>query len=166
MKAELAGMMGVFQRPFAAKAMLFNYNIPFLNTVFDKVLFVQIKRDPVDNAASVLQARKRQLGSEDAWYSFKIPEYEKLKGMSSVEQAAGQVSYINAAVTQGLWNVADDRKLVVHYEEFCRQPAAIFRQLAQKLDISAAYDGPEAFTPAPGARPSECAEILNALGKF
>lgn len=59
--------------------MLFNYNIPFLDSVLDKVLFVQIKRDPVANAASVLEARKRQLGSEAAWYSFSIPEYEELR---------------------------------------------------------------------------------------
>jgi len=30
MLAELAGMMQVFQKPFAAKGMLFNYNIPFI----------------------------------------------------------------------------------------------------------------------------------------
>ena len=66
MLAELAGMVEVFQKPFAAKGLLFNYNIPFLNSVLDKVVFVQIKRDPVTNVASVLEARKRQLGSEDA----------------------------------------------------------------------------------------------------
>ena len=59
MKAELIGMMDVFQKPFVAKGMLFNYNIPFLNSVFEKALFIQIKRDPVSNVASMLQARKR-----------------------------------------------------------------------------------------------------------
>jgi len=77
--AELAGMMNVFEKPFAAKGMLFNYNIPFLDSIFDKVVFVQITRDPVANVASVLDARRRQLGNEDQWYSFKIPEYEQLK---------------------------------------------------------------------------------------
>ena len=72
MLAELSGMMDVFQKPFAAKGMLFNYNIAFLNSVFDKALFVQIKRNIVTNVASVLEARKRRFGSEDAWYSFKI----------------------------------------------------------------------------------------------
>ena len=58
MLAELAGMMNVFEKPFAAKGMLFNYNIPFLDSLFDKVVFVQIKRDPVANVASVLDAQK------------------------------------------------------------------------------------------------------------
>jgi hypothetical protein len=118
LRAELAGMMDVFQKPFAAKGMLFNYNIPFLDSVLDKVLFVQIKRDPVANAASVLEARKRQLGSEAAWYSFLIPEYEELRNLDPISQAAGQVHFINRAVSNGLSTVAENRKLVIDYEEF------------------------------------------------
>jgi hypothetical protein len=122
-------------RPFAAKGMLFNYNIPFLDSVFDKVLFVQIKRDPVTNVASVLEARKRQLGDEAAWYSFKIPEYEQLQGLDPITQAAGQVHYINRAVTRGLEQVDDSRKLVVQYEDFCDDPRRVFDRLIEMLGM-------------------------------
>ncbi|MDH4283837.1 MAG: sulfotransferase [Gallionellaceae bacterium] len=146
MKAELAGVMAAFHKPFAAKGMLFNYNIPFLDSVFDKVLFIQIKRDPVANIASVLEARKRQLGSESAWYSFKIPEYEKLKDLGAIEQAAGQVHYINRALETGLEKIADNRKLVVQYEDFCECPATVFGQLSALLGLQdMAYTGEERF---------------------
>ncbi|GAB1232682.1 hypothetical protein UT4_11480 [Ferrigenium sp. UT4] len=146
MLAELAGMMQVFQKPFAAKGMLFNYNIPFLDSVLDKVLFVQIKRDPVANVASVLDARKRQLGSEEAWYSFKIPEYETLKDLDPVMQAAGQVHYINRAVEAGLEVVAENRKLVVQYEDFCEAPEEYFNLLMQKLRFAGeSYQGEARF---------------------
>lgn len=135
MLAELSGMMDVFQKPFAAKGMLFNYNIPFLDSVFDKVLFVHVRRDPVANVASVLDARKRQLGSEEAWYSFKIPEYEELKTLDPISQAAGQVYYINRAVSNGLAKVAESRKLVVQYEDFCRDPQHTFIQLSEKISL-------------------------------
>ena len=88
----------MFQKPFAAKALMFNYNIPFFDSIFERILFVQVRRDEVTNAASVLDARRKQFGSEDVWYSFKIPEYDKLKVMSPVEQVAGQV---RVAVDQG-----------------------------------------------------------------
>lgn len=146
MLPELAGMIDVFQKPFAAKAMLFNYNIPFLDSIMKKVVFVQIKRDPVANVTSVLEARKRQLDSENAWYSFKIPEYEQLKGLDPVVQVAGQVHYINHAVTQGMEKVDETRKLVVQYEDFCANPEKIFKALIEKIGIvDCQYGGPEQF---------------------
>jgi len=135
MKAELSGMMDVFGKPFAAKGLLFNYNIPFIDSVLEKVVFVQIKRDPVTNVASVLDARKRQLGTESAWYSFKIPEYEQLIGLDPIAQAAGQVHYINRAVTQGLESVLEKKKLVVQYEDFCENPEEIFWKIVDKLSL-------------------------------
>lgn len=146
MKAELIGMMDVFQRPFAAKGMLFNYNIPFFNRVFDKVVFVQIKRDPLTNVASIMDARTRQSGREENWYSFSIPEYEQLEKLSPREQAEGQVFYINQAIETGLLTVAAPRKLVVEYELFCKNPEQIFHQLMQKIGSDATlYTGPDRF---------------------
>ena len=149
--AELAGIMDVFGKPFAAKGMLFNYNIPYLDSLFDQVLFIQLARDPVANVASVLDARKRQLGSEQAWYSFRIPEYGQLKDLDPVAQAAGQVHCINRAVTAGLAGVAESRKMVVRYEEFCADPRSVFEQLAGKLGLPPSpYAGPARFD---GTRP-------------
>lgn len=147
MLAELAGMMQVFQKPFAAKAMLFNYNIPFLDSVFDKVLFIQIKRDPDANVASVLDARKRQLGDVTAWYSFKIPEYQQLQNLEPEMQAAGQVHYINEAVSRGLEKVDESRKLFVQYEKFCEEPEIYFNELIKKLGLgNKRYTGPSKFS--------------------
>lgn len=145
--AELAGMMQVFQKPFVAKGMLFNYNIPFLDLVFDKVLFVQMKRDPDANVASVLEARKRQLGDVTDWYSFKIPEYQQLKNLEPEMQAAGQVRCINEAVSRGLEKVDESRKLFVQYEKFCEEPETYFNELIKKLGLeNKRYTGPSKFS--------------------
>lgn len=169
MQAELAGMMDVFQKPFAAKGMLFNYNIPFLDSVLDKVLFVQVKRDPVTNVASVLEARKRQLGSESAWYSFKIPEYEELKDLGAVPQAAGQIHCINRAVSAGMAKVAEQRKLVVQYEDFCADPRAIYDQIVAKMFLGGegkGYVGPATFTLSRDSDLPNRAEIQEALAGY
>ncbi|WP_223123686.1 sulfotransferase [Pseudomonas fluorescens] len=144
--SELSGIMEVFQKPFAAKGMLFNYNIPFLDSVFDKVLFVHIVRDEVANAESVLEARKRQLGDESRWYSFDIPEKDQLMHLSPSEQALGQVRAINQAVEAGLAKVAEPRKMVVQYEDFCRSPVTYFEALMSKLGITGVqYTGGASF---------------------
>lgn len=167
MLAELAGIMNVFQRPFAAKGMLFNYNIPFLDTVFDKALFVQIKRDPVSNVASVLDARKRQLGSESAWYSFMIREYPHLQELDPVSQVAGQVHYINKAVSAGIAEVSESRRLVVDYERFCARPAETFGNLCQKLQVpSKPYRGPDSFEASRHQSDERRKAIEDALGRF
>lgn len=133
MLSELAGMMDVFNKPFLAKGMLFNYNISFLDSIFDKVVFVYTRRDPVSNIESIMTARKRQFETIDQWYSFRIPEYEKLSNLGPHDQVAGQVFYINKAIQAGLGSVADERKLVVEYEEFCSNPGSVYEQLLEKL---------------------------------
>ena len=144
--AELTTMTRVFGKPFALKSMILNYNIPFLDVIFKKALFIQIKRDPVTNVASILEARKRQFGSENEWYSFKIPEYLQLKDLDPITQSAGQLHYINKAVTQGMAAVDEPRKLVVQYEDFCQDPQQVFEQLVGKLNLNNSnYSGPEQF---------------------
>lgn len=145
---ELIALTRIFQKPFALKAMILNYNIPFLNRLFDNALFVQLQRDYVTNAASVLQARERQLGSRDNWYSFKIPEYEELRKLDPISQAVGQVMAIDSAVSKGIATLAPSRKLVVPYEAFCEDPAKFYTQILDKLDIDIKqhpYSGPERF---------------------
>ncbi len=148
--SELTSLTRVFGKPFALKSMILNYNIPFLDAIFKKALFVQIKRDPVTNVSSILEARKRQLGSDREWYSFKIPEYQQLKGLDPVTQSAGQLYYINCAVTKGIETVNKSRKLVLQYEDFCKNPHQVYMDLAMKLGLTGeelSYCGPKQFIP-------------------
>lgn len=161
MRAELLGIADVFKLPFAAKGMLFNYNIRFLNSVFEKVLFVCLKRDPATNIASILNSRERQLGSESDWYSFKIPEYGKLKDLDPLDQATGQYFYNNKALASGLEEVDAARKLYVQYEDFCADPGAVFGELTEKIGLSGrTYSGPKSFDVSRVVT-SEFAETIN-----
>ena len=169
MIAELAGLTDVFNKPFAIKSMLFNYNISFLNAIFEKALFVQLRRDYVSNVASVLDARERQLGGREQWYSFKIPEYPKLKDLDPLVQAAGQVVHIDRAVTQGIGSIDQSRAMLVQYEEFCEDPRHTFRELLHKLGLDeteTAYVGPERFNISRNAEIPERQAIEDALATF
>jgi len=146
MLAELVGLTQVFQKPFAAKGMLFNYNIPFLDSIFDKVLFVQVRRDVEANAASVLAARKRQFGSIEQWYSFDIPEKAELMKRTPKEQALGQVMAMNSAVETGLAMVSESRKVQIQYEKFCENPEKYFVEITEKIGLEKEiYRGEKGF---------------------
>jgi LPS sulfotransferase NodH len=167
--AELTSLTRVFGKPFALKSMILNYNIRFLEAIFVEALFVQIKRDAVANVASILEARKRQLGSENKWHSFKIREYPQLKDLDPITQSAGQVHYINKAVTQGMAAVNASRKLVVEYEDFCKNPGRIFDRLVEKLGIDKSarrFCGPDQFRLTRDANLPNRAAIEKALGEF
>ena len=145
--AELTTLTKVFEKPFALKGMILNYNISFLDSLFENVLFVQLKRDPVSNVASILDARRRQLGDEKQWYSFKIPEYEQLQGLDAITQSAGQLYYINKAVDKGMNEVDESRKLVINYEDFCSNPKRVFLDIQERLGYEPPiYRGPNSFT--------------------
>lgn len=163
---ELALLTNVFEKPFALKGMILNYNIGFLSKVIKNSIFIQIKRDAVSNVASVLDARRRQLGSEAEWYSFKIREYPELKKLSPVDQVAGQVFYNNKAIENGIQGLPSERKLVVNYEEFCNNPVAVFNELVEKIGITdVKYTGPDRFT-VTRHDISNKEEIISALSKF
>ena len=141
LRNELNALANILEKPFALKAMILNQNIPDLDDQFDNALFIWIRRDPVFNVQSVLQARKRQFGDLDTWYSFKIKEYPELKDLNPLDSAAGQVSAINRSIEQGIAGLPERKKLTVQYEDFCKRPEYFYKEIISRLksqaDISA-----------------------------
>jgi hypothetical protein len=130
---ELNALANIFEKPFAMKAMIMNQNIPELAEQFEKSLFIWIRRNPIFNIQSALEARKRQYGDINTWYSFKIKEYPELKNLDPLESVAGQIFAINRSVEQGIGGLPDNRKLVVQYEDFCQRPEFYFNEITRRL---------------------------------
>ncbi|TVU91622.1 sulfotransferase [Vreelandella titanicae] len=130
---ELNALANIFEKPFAMKAMIMNQNIPELAEQFDKFLFIWIRRDPIFNIQSALEARQRQYGDINAWYSFKIKEYPRLKDLNPLESVARQISAINRSVEQGIAALPDNKKLVIQYEDFCQRPEYYYNEITRRL---------------------------------
>lgn len=147
---ELAGVVEAFGKPLAMKGMILNFNLDFLDRILDNVLFVYMKRDPAANMASALSARERQLGDANKWYSFKIPQYATLKDLPPEQQVAGQIFYTHEAIGTALARIAEQRKIVVPYEDFCHRPGYYYGEIQERLRASACeipdYAGPTSFT--------------------
>lgn len=166
---ELTSLTRVFDKPFALKGMILNYNIPFLDSIFKEALFIQIKRNSVSNVASILEARKRQFGSEKVWYSFKIPEYPELKDLDPVTQCAGQLHYTNKAIKKGMATLDETRKLEVQYDDFCQNPSHVFDQVVEKLGTTESgmtYCGPDKFKSTRNTNLPNQAIIKKAIAEF
>ncbi|RAH36586.1 sulfotransferase [Halomonas sp. SL1] len=152
LRDELNALANMFGKPFAMKALIMNQNIPELADQFEKALFIWIHRDPVFNIQSALEARKRQYGDINAWYSFKIKEYPELKNLDPLESVAGQISAINSSVEEGFSYLPDNRKMVVKYEDFCQRPEHYYHKISRMLidlngvDTVPDYSGEAAFS--------------------
>jgi len=147
---ELAALERAFSRPLAMKAMIANWNIPVLDALFDRAVFVHVRRDPLYSAQSLLEARERFFGDRRRWYSFKPPQFNKLELLDPIEQVAGQVMLTRRAIDKGLEGIAEDRRLEVEYEAFCADPTGLFTTLRrclarQEFDMQPDYHGPRAF---------------------
>jgi hypothetical protein len=149
-KRELASLEAALEKPLAMKGMILNWHIPFLDTVFERILFVHTKRDLAYVVQSMLESRRKFFGSEERWYSVRPPEYEWLQDLDPVSQVAGQVYFVQKAVEAGMAQVAEPRRLAVNYEQFCEAPAEVWEAIRSKMaeqgyTLDGEYKGPRQF---------------------
>jgi hypothetical protein len=149
--SELAALESAFEKPLALKAMIINFNIAFVSSILDKALFIHVVREPLYNAQSLLEARESFFGTTEIWYSFKPVQYNSLKSMEPCAQVAGQVYFTNQNIDAGMQQIPRSRRLTVHYEDFCKDPALVFDAIKRKFNEQEVvtdwvYRGPSAFT--------------------
>lgn len=148
--AQLAALEGVFGKPLALKGLILALDMPLLDRLFERVVFLHIKRDPLYNIQSLLEARERYYGHRGGWYSIKPAEYDMLCREEPIAQVAGQVALTRAAMDGDLAQIDPARRLDVEYERFCADPATTWQQLlerlrAQGMDANWPYAGPDRF---------------------
>lgn len=148
--SEIAAIESVFNKPLVLKAQIMNCHIPTLSHAFPHALFIHCTREPLYTAQSLLEARLSYYGTPNGWYSFKPPEYERLKNVDPYRQVAGQVYCTERTVRQGLAQLPEERRLEVGYEDFCRAPHKTFLAIKRKFArqgcrVAWRYEGPETF---------------------
>ncbi len=147
---ELAAWEAVLGKPILMKAMILDWNLPWLARLLPRAVFVHVSRDPVLTMQSLLAARAEFFGHAEDWYSFRPPEYAALRGRDPIDQVAGQVAHTERAVRAGLAELPASRRLTVAYEDLCRDPAAVHGELRDRLGaqgwvLPADYVGPASF---------------------
>lgn len=149
LNAELAAIAEVFGKPLALKGLMLMYDLPAAASLMPDAVFLHLKRDPLYNAQSLLEARERFFGSRKDWYSARPPEAAELERASPVEQVAGQVVLTQRHIEQGLREIDPRRKLELSYADLCAKPAEAWAALRQCLSargtLLPGYDGPRRF---------------------
>jgi len=152
LRDELNALSNIFEKPFALKGLIINQNIPPIAEQFNHGIFIWIRRDPVFNIQSALQARKEQLGDMSKWYSFKIKEYPELADLEPLESVTRQIIAINHSVAEGLAGLPEVNKIIIDYEDFCQRPQHYYEEIVKRLIVHGhnperfpGYTGPRHF---------------------
>lgn len=123
--SEIAEMEEVFGRPVLMKAMLLCFNLQFVQSKMERVIFLYVKRDPISNARSLLKAREDYYGNLHEWYSARPGAYPELKDRTPFEQVIGQVLLTNREIEQQLAALPGETSIEVEYEAFCSNPGKV-----------------------------------------
>ncbi|MCG8488885.1 MAG: sulfotransferase [Chromatiales bacterium] len=148
---ELAAIESAFNKPFALKGIIVNWNLEFIDQLFEKALFIHVRRNPAYQMNSILKARERFRGDRKLWWGFKTPEFEHLKFSTPEEEVAAQIFFTRRAISTAFDNMSENRWMSVDYEDFCSEPQQVYGELADKLssqeyDIPSQYPGTAGFT--------------------
>lgn len=150
LRAALASIETVFDKPLAMKGMMLQYDLARFAELLPEAFFLHIERDTVANAQSLLLAREQRTGSRNDWYSAKPANWEDIAQLPPTAQVVEQVRQTHRAIRDGLDHVDASRWLRWSYEDFCGAPANHWEELHAALgglggDIPAEYRGPTEF---------------------
>ncbi len=146
----IAALQAAYDKPWAMKGIILQYNLAYLDRLFERVIFLYTRRDSADNARSLLQARQRYFGDPSKWFSVRPPNSEQLLSLSPAQQVVGQVELTRRSIEHEFSAIAPNRRLTIDYASFCADPAQTYRALAAALEsqdsaIPDPYPGPASF---------------------
>ena len=122
-----------FQRPLATKNNMLNTCAHLIAPVLPTAVFVCVRRNPLYLAQSLLMARREIHGSDSIPYGLDDPRRRKHPEGDGFESVCRQIVYHRRQESLQIERIGADRFLIVEYEDFCREPRAILRQLVERV---------------------------------
>jgi len=146
----VSGIEKLFEAPLISKNSAHSMHIQSLLEIFPKALFIQIKRNPLDVAISILKVRKKLYKNINYWWSAKPREFALLRDRNYLEQICGQVFYIEKNIEESFAVVGKERLHVIHYEELCANPNRPLNEISAFIcshggNIRVKFEVPESF---------------------
>ncbi len=125
--AALEQMVG---EPFVSKNTKHSVRIRALADLFPNALFIQVRRDLLDVAVSILEARRSVKGSRDKWLWTMPSAIADLRREGWARQIVGQVHHIEEDIERDIRAVGPERRLVVDYLQMCESPGQMLDEVA------------------------------------
>ncbi len=108
--------------PFINKNVKHGVRIRAMNAIFPDALFIEVYRNPFDNAASIWEMRQKLSDDHEKWVSVMPKEIDKILEKDIYRQIAAQIFSLQKNIKEDMEHIGNDRLMRVSYEELCRNP--------------------------------------------
>ena len=126
-------LLAEFRMPIVFKNVICGFHARLLTALHPQSLFVMIRRDLHDVAASILHARQQRHGDYRSWWSLKPSTYVAISRIDDPgHQVARQVKDCLSEMTTELARPTVNT-ISVEYEDLCLQPAKVLENICVKL---------------------------------
>ena len=126
--------MQVSKKPFLNKNNRNSLCAPMFASVFENVFFIEIYRDPIFVAQSLILSRRSVQGSDRIGWGLLAKDSEASEDqLSYIDDICNQVYQVNCILAAGREKIDAKKYIRVSYENFCENPA----DLIQKVSLDA-----------------------------
>ncbi len=134
LKLVLTNMTHAFEKPVLFKSFLVGFHATHFYQAIPKTCYIYIRRNFINNAISIYNLRKKMLGDVNLWASIKPKQYDQLKNENIFTQITGQIFFLEQEYLLQLKNVPDDNKIIVNYEDVCKNPESFLKNVKSMLE--------------------------------
>ena len=129
-RQTIAQFTTMFNAPFITKNVKMSVRLPAIQEIFPNAKIIQIKRNPLESALSLLKIR-RQRGS--GWWSAMPKEIDAIKLLPEWEQVACQVFYIEKNIAGDIRLFNTEQHHIVKYSDVCKDPRKSLMEIQKKF---------------------------------
>jgi hypothetical protein len=125
----------VYEKPVVYKVFQLYWHLAVFHKYLPSAKWIWIRRDPVENALSLLQMRKEKTGDFNTWFSARPMGAEKYDHKPAWVQVAAQVKLIEDWIEKQLAGIPAENSFQISLDDLCSNPIQTTKNLARMLDI-------------------------------
>ncbi len=135
MRDVVCGLSALMRGPFLNKNVNHSVWILYLSRAFPGATFLEVRRDPLDSARSMLKARREESGDArmHEWSAVKPRGWARFSGESAEVQCVAQALLVERQIDEDCEGLDPLQRLTVPYEEFCADPARWLEHVRWRL---------------------------------
>jgi len=133
MKNFFQTWFAVSKKPFINKNNRNSLCAPLFAEVFDNVVFVEIHRNPIYVAQSLVLSRRMVQGSDKVgWGVLGSDSQTNHDSLHYIDEICEQVYTVDQIIAKGREKIKSEDYIRISYEEFCRNPDGLVRAVGSR----------------------------------
>ena len=121
----------VTDKPFLNKNNRNSLCAPLLDRLFDRIIFIEIRRDPVYVVQSLIQSREAVQGSKHIAWGLNSKDSGNSDSGNYIREICHQVLSVENILDEAQKAIQPDKYFRISYEEFCDNPRGIVQKFSR-----------------------------------